>query len=209
MGNFAQILDGKVVNLVIGESAEQLKSILPDYTFVEMTSGIHVEINDYYNPADGLFYEDPEFTKISGYVEPPTANQIYDSLVLMLQSNAEGSAQDVKKPYSNEEVQTWWCQLEEAQEYTASSSYVPVMLNSMVSASGGGWTLEGLAANIISNGNAWKAAAGNILGQVKAKTVALNALKAEVDAGTKTVADLQAFDCTITTPTVSLEDKFA
>lgn len=143
-------------------------------------------------------------------VDPPapTAEEIYNQKINDLMKSAEDVARSIKVPYSPEEAQTWWCQYHEAEEWTSSSAYVPVMLNAMVSASAGGWTRAGLAASILINAAEWKAAAGNILGQRKAKLDALKSLLDSVVAETATLADLQAFDTSINPPTVNLEDKF-
>lgn len=143
-------------------------------------------------------------------VDPPapTAEEIYNQKINDLMKSSEDVARSIKVPYSPEEAQTWWCQYHEAEEWTENQSYVPVMIDAMVATSAGGWTRAGLAASILINAAEWKAAAGNILGQRKAKLDALKSLLDSVAAETATLADLQAFDTSITPPVVSLEDKF-
>lgn len=138
----------------------------------------------------------------------PALSDVMADKIAEIRSNGEAVARAVKVPYSQEEAQTWWCQYHEAEGWTENPSYVPVMLNAMVYASNGGWTLAGLSASILANAAEWKQASGNILGQVKAKVNALQALRDQVISGAATISDLQAFDASITLPTVNLEDKF-
>lgn len=143
-------------------------------------------------------------------VDPPapTAEEIYNQKINDIRRSGEDTARAVKVPYSAEEAQTWWCQYHEAEEWLGNPTYVPVMLHSMVAASNGGWTLSGLSAAILANADEWKIAAGNILGQVKAKIIALQSLRDQVDTGTATLDDLLTFDTSINPPTVNLEEKF-
>ncbi|WP_023640349.1 hypothetical protein [Dickeya zeae] len=139
---------------------------------------------------------------------PPTIEQIYEQKLALIQANGETAAKAVKLPYSDEEANTWWCQYHEAEQYSANSAYVPSMLNAMVSSSGGAWVLQDLVSSILSNAAAWKLAAGDIIGNVKAKVVLLKSVKAGVDAGSKDESELINFDCSISVPLVNLQDKF-
>ncbi len=210
--SWAQVKDGRVVNTVAwdGDNAtpDEQEAIFPGSLMIKILPNIACSAGDYYNPADGLFYQDANFTLLSGAPIPPTASEAYELALSNLAGQVRGALLSVKAPYSEEEAQTWWLQYHEAEEWTADNDYVPVMLNAMVAASYGGWQLSTLASNILTNAAAWKAGVGSIIGQQKDKYSRLMALKAEVDAGTKTVNDMVNFDWSITVPTVSIVDKF-
>lgn len=139
---------------------------------------------------------------------PPSVHDIFNEMVDNVRANGGIVARSISKPYSAEEAATWWRQLIEAERWTDNNAYYPIMLSAMVDSSNGGWTLPALAAAIMENAESWAAAAGNIMGQVKARIVALESMRDQVVAGTKTVADLRAVSTTILPPTVNLEDKF-
>lgn len=157
----------------------------------------------------GWRYQNGEWSAPPEPTDAEKAAEAYRNLSNLIRANGESAAQKIKVPYLETEAQTWWCQYDEAVAWTANNSFVPVMLNAMVDSSSDGWKLSQLAANIITNASAWKSASGNILGQMKTKISELNSLKAQFDAGKKTLADLENFDCTIITPSVDLEDKFS
>ncbi|WP_414454220.1 hypothetical protein [Enterobacter roggenkampii] len=179
---------------------QELSDMFPDYIIVRITEGLKCTNGDYYNVADGLFYIDPDFTWLSGTTPPPSLDDAYAASLKMIRENGSAALMSIKPPYSEQEASTWWAQSEEANLWHNDNTYVPVMLNSIVSASNGSYTLPVLVNEIIGNISAWKELTGNVVGQMKHKTDQLNALKADVIAGTKNVMDLVNFNAEITAP---------
>lgn len=188
--------------------------MVPDYIAAGWDLSDAIEIDDATvitfqgNPPDGKMLGSVD--GMPAWVDKPLPpiSEIYGNKVNTIRSNAEAAATQIRIPLLFEEGSTWWVQAEEAKAWSDDNTYVPVMLNEMVSSSSGGWNLPDLTAIILSNLAAWKVASGNILGQSKTLRVALDSLKDKVDLGTKTAADLNAFDCTITTPEMDIDDKY-
>ncbi|XWJ90271.1 hypothetical protein ACRARH_25860 [Phytobacter ursingii] len=208
----AIVYQGKCIQIYednTGQTIEELSQSNPAVIFVDVDL-IAAAINDYYNPADGLFYVDTEFTHLSGWTPPVLVSDVLPVVLQRLASNAEGYCNAaLVVPYNFERGSSWDTQVIEARAWTADNSYVPVLLNAMVENSNGGWTLSGLAANIISNDDGWKAAIGNVLGQVKEKRMALDALVAQVNAGTADVSSITNFDANLVLPDFVPVDKYA
>jgi len=212
MASYAQVLNGVVANWipnVTDDDLQQLESLFPEYEYCIIPDGVSCNIGDYYNPADGLYYQDPEFKWISGIIIPPSTDEAYAAAVKRITEYMGYVLGKIKSPYTDAEAQTWWCQYHEAEEWTANNNYVPVMLNAMVSNSGGKWDLATLAANILSNAAAWKAGVGEALGKQRVVYSDLEEIKAGMIAGTKTYLDMQNYDVEFAIPEVSIVDKFA
>ncbi|MDV2861866.1 hypothetical protein [Phytobacter ursingii] len=192
-----------------GQTIDELSLSNPAVTFVDVDL-IAAAINDYYNPADGFFYVDTDFTHLSGWTPPVLVSDVLPVVLQQLASNAEWYCNAaLVVPYNFERGSSWDTQVMEARAWTADNSYVPVLLNAMVAHSNGGWTLPELAANIISNDDGWKEAIGNVLGQVKEKRMALTALVAQVNAGTADVSAITNFDTNLVLPDFVPVDKYA
>lgn len=209
MEMFALISSGRVVSITTSEmTLQDLVDAFPQFTIVQLSEGVASSVGDYYNPGDGLFYIDPGFTWLSGTTPPPTTEEAYSSALGLLKDNGLWACQQLRVPYYFEESATWWNQEMEAKAWLADKTADTPMLDEMVAASSGGWVKADLAENISSNAAAWKAASGQILGQLKSKRVALDIIKAEVDGGTKNVMELVNFDTNISVPVVNIEDKY-
>ena len=59
------------------QTLQELSDMLTNFTVVELTEGIKCAVSDYYNPNDGLFYIDPDFTWLSGTTPPPSLDDAY------------------------------------------------------------------------------------------------------------------------------------
>ncbi|WP_139153048.1 hypothetical protein [Enterobacter roggenkampii] len=182
------------------QTLQELSDMLTNFTVVELTEGIKCAVSDYYNPNDGLFYIDPDFTWLSGTTPPPSLDDAYAAALKMIRENGGAALMSIKPPYSEQEASTWWAQSEEANLWSSNNSFVPEMLNAIVASSNGSYTLQTLVSEILSNVTSWKEASGNIIGQIKHKTDQLNAIKAEVLAGSKNVMDIVNFNTDINIP---------
>lgn len=204
MMSWALIENGRVINLTAwadGTTASDITANFPQYIGVEITPGLACRIGDYYNSADGLFYVDAEFTHLSGWVPPPDVSVVYNQMIENIISNGQWLINS-SAPYSSLDASVWAYQYQEAKLWKEDNSYVPTLLNAMISVSGTG-VLSEITDDIISRTESWKALAGGILGQVKLKNIELDALMAEVNTGNKTVYDVMDFDSSITIPTPS------
>ncbi|ANR77017.1 hypothetical protein BBB57_01340 [Kosakonia sacchari] len=179
------------------QTLQELSDMFTNFTVVEIADGVRCAVNDYYNPTDGLFYIDPDFTWLSGTTPPPSLEDAYAASLKMLRENGSAALISIKPPYSEQEAATWWAQSEEAKLWINDNSYVPEMLNAIVTSSNGAYTLPSLASEISDNVSSWKEAAGSVIGQIKNKTDQLNAIKADVIAGTKNVMEIVNFNTEI------------
>lgn len=182
------------------QTLQELSDMFTNFTVVEIADGVRCAVNDYYNSADGLFYIDPDFTWLSGTTPPPSLDDAYSASLKMLRENGSAALISIKPPYSEQEASTWWAQSEEAKLWANDNSYIPEMLNAIVIASNGAYTLPILVNEILSNITLWKGAAGSVIGQIKDKTDQLNAIKEDIIAGTKNVMDIVNFNTEITAP---------
>lgn len=64
--NFALVSGGMVVNVVAGDSLDEMTSLFSDFTVVAEKEGIRCDIGNYYNQKDGIFYDDKAMTILSG-----------------------------------------------------------------------------------------------------------------------------------------------
>ncbi|RRW77600.1 hypothetical protein EGJ48_03375 [Pantoea dispersa] len=199
----------QVYAYIIGDyeySESQLNTMYPGYDFADYTAGAYIPVGSYFNSADQLFYVDQAFSHTWGWI---SSEDSYNQMNVQLRANARLIMDSLQSPYTDNESKTWWMQVEEAEKWTADNSYVPLLLNAMVASSGGNWTLSDLATQIIANNTSWRAACGDVFGQQKIKGVALSAMKAEIDAGTKTYVDMLNMDVSLTAPIVTITDKFS
>ncbi|HDT2145309.1 TPA: hypothetical protein QHN14_003347 [Enterobacter roggenkampii] len=203
MINFAMISppSNVVINISYSDlTIQELADLLPAYIVVELTGAVRCAIGDYYNTADGLFYIDPDFVWLSGTTPPPSLEDAYNAALKNIRENGNAALISINPPYSEQEAVTWWAQSEEAKLWTSDNSYVPEMLNAIVTASNGAYTLSSLVSETLDNISSWKVSAGSVIGQVKYKTDQLNALKDEVIAGTKNVMDIVNLNTEIIVP---------
>ena len=126
---------------------------------------------------------------------------------VLISKNVDKCLKAIAAQYPEGERETWHMQSYEAEQWTADNTYVPDMLNAMVSSSNGGWTLSTLVTHIMNNVGEFKAAAGDILGQKKALMGSLQTVYDGLGT-THTDQDLMDFDCSVTMPVINLEDKF-
>ncbi|MGP2409803.1 hypothetical protein V2A84_09315 [Yersinia sp. 2553 StPb PI] len=167
------------------------------YVELDIDPNTAYALNDYYNPADNKFYVDTDFIHLSGWIDPV---KIYNIALDGLNSNGAIAFGAVLTPTSDFGAQTWWCQCDEANRYHADNTFSAPLLTSMVSASNGELTLNDLVQSILTSEADWKVAAGNIAWQIYNKKLTLQYLRDEVIAGTKTIEDIQNFDCSIIIP---------
>ena len=203
MNTYALIskMQNTVSNIIQSEQTlQELSEMLTNFTVVEIINGVKCAVGDYYNPTDGLFYIDPDFTWLSGTTPPPSLDEAYNTALKNIRESGSAILMSINPPYSSQEASTWWAQSEEAIRWNNDNSYVPVMLNSIVNASHGAYTLSALVNEIIVNISNWREQAGNVIGQIKYKTDQINAIKADVIAGTKNVMDIVNFNTEITAP---------
>lgn len=171
----------------------------PGYAELEVPEGTAYALNDYFNPADHKFYVDPNFVHLSGWINP---DDIYQQALERLFYFVDQAALSVRGPYSELEVNSLYQQEQEAKAWTSDSSSNPVLLNAIVAASS--LTLSNLVNKVLENSVKWKEASGNLYGQARVKAGELETLRQEVWAGTKTLSDIQSYDCTVKVPDVVL-----
>lgn len=196
-----------IVFLETEQSLEDMTTANPYWTYVDCDV-IAAEIGDYYNAADGLFYVDTTFTHLSGYIPPVQVGDVLPGVMRILEVNCQSSCDTFTVPYNFESGSIWDRQVMEARAWTANNAYVPVMLNAMVAASSGDWTLAELSANIISNDDGWRESVGNILGQMKKKRSELAQLVRDVNAGIKDVTLITDFDTSFVMPAFVPVEKY-
>ncbi|HDR2753935.1 TPA: hypothetical protein QCJ76_002538 [Enterobacter asburiae] len=64
--NFALVAGSTVVNVVAGDSIDDMTALFSDFTVVEVNDDIRCDIGNHYNQKDGLFYDDKAMTILSG-----------------------------------------------------------------------------------------------------------------------------------------------
>lgn len=128
-------------------------------------------------------------------VPPPSAGAaiLYDAASAALARAKAEALAGVSLPYHSSEVDTWAAQVREAAAWSPDRPAQPGLLQSMVDASGGEWTLPDLVAAILANDSRWRINTGRILGWASARWRDLTELRAAVDAGAADVAELAAW----------------
>lgn len=86
MINFAIVYDGKVTNIIIGESESNIKSLIPDAVVIEISNDNPFALGDYFNPNDGKFYLDVDCKKAHGYITAKSKVEQYRDNLTQLSS---------------------------------------------------------------------------------------------------------------------------
>lgn len=171
----------------------------PGYVELEIDDDVVFANGDYYNAADGKFYADAAFLHLSGWINP---DDVYRSMLATLRTNVFYAIESIRGPYTDYELASLPQQEMEASTWSADNTYTPPLLTGISTASG--VALSDLVTSVTATAADWKSASGNIYGQARAKAIALETLRQEAIAGTKTVADIQAYNVSILAPSLVL-----
>ena len=99
MANFATIYDGKVTNIIVGDSLASIESLLPDAIVIEIKADNPAAIGYSFNNVDGMFYIDTEFTKPYGYVKPKSNSELYSDALASLSAQYQSDTASLSSAY--------------------------------------------------------------------------------------------------------------
>ncbi|WP_027711885.1 hypothetical protein [Dickeya chrysanthemi] len=147
---------------------------------------------------------------IAGWVNDDAAQAmaIYNSKRSEIKNNGIAIINGIKNTFFIYDDLAWSLMVSDANKYSADNSYVPAVLNEMVSSSAGSWTLPDIVTKIVANDAAIKSGIAVTMANIKLVIDRLSQLKQKFDSGLTSMADLQAFDCAVNPVSVSIIDIF-